>query len=301
MDMATHTAGGADGDDTSTVCPGAQMFSPTYAQSLDMRTLQDPRWLDSDLLGDGADNIAEDCGSPLPGASSPMSLPTSPCMASSAAEKSPSSLPESAAPLQDIYAKLWLSTDPADIRGLLAEGVSAKSSRADPDDSEPDDQHTDTDAAAASCAMGEEHVLAIIEHIIGTCTPVAEAHRLLTILQGAGTVPWKTLEPYVKVLRLWQSECGRHAVQSKDLHIQVLILQCELDFFGEHNTGVSMCAQKAQNSMRYHSVSTPAFPAMTHSRNFVTHNDYFMSLSCNAMSHDTHFMSSFAYSMSPCI
>ena len=225
MDMATHTAGGADGDDTSPVCPGAQMFSPTYAQSLDMRTLQDPRSLDSDLLGDGADNLAEDCGSPLPGASSPMSLPTSPCMASSAAETSPPSLPECAAPLQDIYAKLWLSTDPADLRGLLKEGVSAKSSRADPDDSEPDDQHTDTDAAAASCAMGEEHVLAIIEHIIGTCTPVAEAHRLLSILQGAGTVPWKTLDPYVKVLRLWQSECGRQAVQSKDLRIQVLILQ----------------------------------------------------------------------------
>ena len=73
--------------------------------------------------------------------------------------------------------------------------------------------------------MGEEHVLAIIEHIIGTCTPVTEAHRLLSILQGAGTVPWKTLDPYVKVLRQWQSECGRQAVQSKDLRIQVLILQ----------------------------------------------------------------------------
>ena len=75
----------------------------------------------------------------------------------------------------------------------------------------------DPDAAAASCPMGEEHVLAIIEHIISTCTPVAEAHRLLSILQGAGTVPWKTLEPYVKVLRQWQSECGRHAVQSRDV------------------------------------------------------------------------------------
>ena len=224
MDMATHTAGGADGDDKSTVCPGAQMFSPTYAQSLDMRTLQDPRWLDSDLLGDGADNIAEDCGSPLPGASSPMSLPTSPCMASSAAEKSPSSLPESAAPLQDIYAQLLLSTDPADIQGLLAEGV--KSSLPDPDDSDPDEQHADTDAAAASCAMGEEHVLAIIEHIIATCTPVAEAHNLLTILQGAGTVPWRTLDPYVKLLRQWQSECGRHDVQSQDLRIQVLMIKC---------------------------------------------------------------------------
>jgi len=222
LDMATHTVGGADGDDTSPVCPGAQMFSPTYAQSLDMRTLQDPRWLDSDLVRDGADNIAEDCGSPPPAASSPMSLPTSPCMASSAAGPCTLFFPESAAPLKDIYAKLWLSTDPADIRGLLAEG--AQSSHTDPDDSDPDDQHTDTDAAAASCAMGEEHVLAIIEHIIGTCTPVTEAHRLLSILQGAGTVPWKTLDPYVKVLRQWQSECGRQAVQSKDLRIQVLIL-----------------------------------------------------------------------------
>jgi len=87
------------------------------------------------------------------------------------------------------------------------------------------------DAAAASCPMGEEHVLAIIEHIISTCTPVAEAHRLLSILQGAGTVPWKTLEPYVKVLRQWQSECGRHAVQSQDLRIQVQILPCMQDLF----------------------------------------------------------------------
>jgi len=230
MAMATHTAGGADGDGTSPVCPGAQMFSPTYAQSLDMRPLQGPRWLEIDLLGDGADDTAADSGSPLPDASSPMSLPPSPCMATSAAENSPPSVPECAAPLQDIYAKLWLSTDPADLRGLLKEGASAMSSRADPDESEPDDHHTDTDAAAASCPMGEEHVLAIIEHIISTCTPVAEAHSLLSILQGAGTVPWKTLEPYVKVLRQWQSECGRHAVQSQDLRIQVRTSPCLQDW-----------------------------------------------------------------------
>jgi len=253
MDMATHNAGGTDG---GAICPGAQMFSPTYAQSLDMRTLQDPRSLDSDLLGDGADNIAGDCGSPQPGASSPMSIPASPCLASSAAGASPASLPESAAPLKDIYAQLWLSTDPADIRGLLAEG--AKSSLPDPDDSDPDDQHTDTDAAAASCAMGEEHVMAIIEHIIATCTPVSEAHRLLSILQGAGTVPWRTLDPYVKVLRQWQSECGRQDVQSHDLRIQVLILKCML--VGQHTKDVGMCAHNTEYSTRYTFVTTPACP-----------------------------------------
>ena len=192
LDMATHNAGGTDG---AAICPGSQMFSPTYAQSLDMRPWQDPRSLDSDLLGDGADDMDGNRGSPQPGASSPMSIPASPCLASSAAGASPASLPESAAPLKDIYAQLLLSTDPADIRGLLAEGV--KSSL--------------------------EHVMAIIEHIIATCTPVSEAHRLLSILQGAGTVPWRTLDPYVKVLRQWQSECGRQDVQSHDLRIQVLI------------------------------------------------------------------------------
>ena len=97
---------------------------------------------------------------------------------------------------------------------------------ANPNDSEPNDHPTDTDAVAASCAMGEEHVLAIIEHIISTCTPVAEVHSLLHILQGAGTVPWKTLEPYLKVLRQWHSECGRHSVQSQDLRIKVRASPC---------------------------------------------------------------------------
>ena len=104
MAMATHTAGGADGDGTSPVCPGAQMFSPTYAQSLDMLALQGPRLLEIDLVGDGADDIPADSGSPLPDATSPMSRAPSPCMATSAALNSPPSVPECAAPLQDIYA-----------------------------------------------------------------------------------------------------------------------------------------------------------------------------------------------------
>jgi len=253
LDMATHNAGGTDG---AAICPGSQMFSPTYAQSLDMRPWQDPRSLDSDLLGDGADDMDGNRGSPQPGASSPMSIPASPSLHSSAAGASPASWPETAAPLQDIYAQLLLSTDPADIRGLLAEGV--KSSLPDPDDSDPDEQHTDTDAAAASCAMGEEHVMAIIEHIIATCTPVSEAHRLLSILQGAGTVPWRTLDPYVKVLRQWQSECGRQDVQSHDLRIQVLILKCML--VGQHTKDVGMCAHNTEYSTRYHFVTTPACP-----------------------------------------
>ena len=38
--MATHTAGGADGGRASPVCPGAQVFSTTYAGALDMQALQ---------------------------------------------------------------------------------------------------------------------------------------------------------------------------------------------------------------------------------------------------------------------
>ena len=221
MAMATHAAGGADGDGTSPVCLGAQMFSPTYAQSLDMHASQGRRLLEIDLLGDGADDIPADSGSPAPDAMLPMSRAPSPSKATSVAMCNPPSVPECAASLQDIYARLWLSTDPAELGGLVNEGAPAMSPRDDLNDSEPDDHHTDTDAAAASCAMGDEHVLAIIEHIISTCTPVAEAHRLLHILQGAGTVPWRTLEPYIKVLRQWHSECGRHSVQSQDLRIKV--------------------------------------------------------------------------------
>ena len=113
-----------------------------------------------------------------------------------------------------------------DLGGLVTLGTPAMDPDANSDDSEPDDHPTDTDAAAASCAMGEEHVLAIIEHIISTCTPVSEAHSLLHTLQGAGTVPWKTLEPYLKVLRQWHSECGRHSVQSQDLRIKVRASPC---------------------------------------------------------------------------
>ena len=75
-----------------------------------------------------------------------------------------------------------------------------------PDDSEPDEQTPDTDASLASSSIGEEHVMALLEHIITSCTPVAEAHDLLAILTKAGTVPWKTLAPYLKVLRKWHHE-----------------------------------------------------------------------------------------------
>jgi len=224
--MATHTAGGADGDGASPVCPGAQMFSTTYAGALDMQASQGPRLLEIDLLGDGVENIPADSGSPAPDDMSPMSRAPSPSMATSAPLHNPPSVLECAAPLQDIYARLWQSTDPADLGGLVTVCASAIDPRANPDESEPDDHPTDTDAAAASCAMGEEHVLAIIEHIISTCTPVAEAHSLLHILQGVGTVPWKTLEPYLKVLRQWHSECGRHSVQSQDLRIKVRASPC---------------------------------------------------------------------------
>ena len=129
-------------------------------------------------------------------------------------------------PLQDSYARLWLSTNPTEIGDLVSLCREEIGPEPNPDDSEPDDPPPDTDAAAASCTMGEEHVLAIIEHIISTCTPVSEAHSLLHILQLAGTVPWRTLEPYLKVLRQWHSECGWHAVQSQDLRIKVRASTC---------------------------------------------------------------------------
>ena len=45
------------------------------------------------------------------------------------------------------------------------------------------------------------HVMELIEHIITSCTPVAEAHALLGIIRKAGTVPGKSMPPYLKVLR----------------------------------------------------------------------------------------------------
>jgi len=118
-----------------------------------------------------------------------MSQAPAPSVATIAPQHNPPSVAACAAPLQDMYARLWQSTDPSDLGGLVTLGTPVMDPNANPDDSEPDDHPTDTDAAAASCAMGEEHVLAIIEHIISTCTPVSEAHSLLHTLQGAGTVP----------------------------------------------------------------------------------------------------------------
>jgi len=210
----------------SPVCPGAQVFRRTYACALNMQALPGQRLLDNDLLGDGVEGIPEDRGSPAPDDVLPMSQAPAPSVATIAPQHNPPSVAECAAPLQDIYARLWQSTDPSDLGGLVTLGTPSMDHDANPDDSEPDDHPTDTDAAAASCAMGEEHVLAIIEHIISTCTPVSEAHSLLHILQGAGTVPWKTLEPYLKVLRQWHSECGRHSVQSQDLRIKVRASPC---------------------------------------------------------------------------
>ena len=224
MDMATHTVQGAGGDEPSPVCRGAALFTPTYAQSLDTRPLQDPRWLETDFVDNAVEHSGHHGGSPPSPASSPASLPASPPMAAAASGPNAMLFPCSTAALEDIYAELWQSTDPADLSGLLAEG--AQDSHPDPDGSDADDPHTDTDSAAAACAMGDQHVLAIIEHIIATCTPVEEAHRLLSILQEAGTVPWKTLDPYVKVLRQWQSDCGRAPVQSQDLRTKVRRCLC---------------------------------------------------------------------------
>ena len=126
-----------------------------------------------------------------------------------------------AAPLSDIMAQLWETTDPVHLSDLLCSVSQEAFTIPDPDDSEPDEPCTDTDSSAASSQMGEEHVMELIEHIITSCTPVAEAHALLAILAKAGTVPWKTLAPYLKVLREWHHECGRRPVLSKDLRIPV--------------------------------------------------------------------------------
>ena len=124
-------------------------------------------------------------------------------------------------PLAQWLACVYLSTDPQDISDLLGEGVDERSRDPDPDDIDPEDMAPDTDQSAASSKMGDEHVMAIIEHIITASTPVAEANALLGILTDAGTMPWRTLEPYLKTLRAWHSECGRQPVQHMDIGIPV--------------------------------------------------------------------------------
>ena len=81
----------------------------------------------------------------------------------------------------------------------------------------------DTDQSVASSKMGDEYVMVAIKHIISACTPIAEANALLSILQQAGTVPWRTLQPYLNLLREWHQECGRQAVQTVDLGIPVKV------------------------------------------------------------------------------
>jgi len=126
-----------------------------------------------------------------------------------------------AAPLLDIMAQLWQTTDPEQLHDLLCSVSQQAETIPDPDDSEPDEPCADTDSSAASSPMGEEHVMELIEHIITSCTPVAEAHALLGILAKAGTVPWKSMPPYLKVLCAWHHECGRRPVLCKDLGIVV--------------------------------------------------------------------------------
>ena len=93
------------------------------------------------------------------------------------------------APLEHILARLYLSSDAQDVGDMLRRVPSTSCSSQDPDDSEPEDMAADTDQSTASSKMGDENVMAVIEHIITACTPVAEANALLTILQQAGTVP----------------------------------------------------------------------------------------------------------------
>jgi len=127
------------------------------------------------------------------------------------------------APLSQILARLYLSTDAQEVGDLLETCPVKSCSSPDPDDNEPEDMAADTDQSAASSKIGEEHIMAVIEHIITACTPIAEANALLSVLQQAGTVPWRTLQPYLKVLREWHQECGRQDVQTVDLGIPVCV------------------------------------------------------------------------------
>ena len=127
------------------------------------------------------------------------------------------------APLSQILARLYLSTDAQDVGDLLGPCPVKSCASPDPDDSEPEDMAADTDQSSASSKIGEEHIMAVIEHIITACTPLAEANALLSILQQAGTVPGRTLPPYLKVLWEWHQECGRRDVQTVDLGIPVCV------------------------------------------------------------------------------
>jgi len=206
--MAVHR----HSDDANVVehgqCSGAAMCATSYAHALRFDAEQ----------GQGLFGGAPECASTQ---SSPRALYLDAWAAHPDSPAATAEVHACAAPLSDIMAQLWETTDPEQLHDLLRSVSQQAETITDPDDSEPDEPCADTHSSAASSPMGEEHVMELIEHIITSCTPVAEAHALLGILAKAGTVPWKSMPPYLKVLRAWHHECGRRPVLCKDLGIVV--------------------------------------------------------------------------------
>jgi len=157
----------------SLVCPGAQVFTRTYACALNMQALPGQRLLDNDLLGDGVEGIPEDRGSPAPDDVLPMSQAPAPSVATIAPQHNPPSVAACAAPLQDMYARLWQSTDPSDLGGLVTLGTPAM----DPDANSR--RHT---ACCTPCSeqgqchahvqQGTAHVQHRFQRAVGDCTDI---------------------------------------------------------------------------------------------------------------------------------
>jgi len=206
--MAVHRHSDAADVGQHEQCSGASIFSTAYANAMRFDAEH----------GQGLLGGAPECASSH---SSPRALFEDAGAAHPDSPAATADVHACAAPLSDIMAQLWETTDPEQLRDLLRSDLQQADTMPDSDDSEPDEPYADTDSSAASSPMGEEHVMELIEHIITSCTPASEAHALLGILAKAGTVPWKSMPPYLKVLRAWHQECGRRPVLSKDLGIPV--------------------------------------------------------------------------------
>ena len=85
------------------------------------------------------------------------------------------------------------------------------------------------DAAAASCPMGEEHVLAIIEHIICTCTPVAKFHALHHVVLWTFAVGgWNV--------------CSAAGMEAKHKEVRIAALRVNDRDNTQYDTGRQVCA-----------------------------------------------------------
>ena len=256
-DMASHHLTTEDGAPADELCSGAPAFRNSYAHAV---------WIYAQTGGGSPHGAMNDGGADCCGVGAHLDFPadissppsegaSSPHVAGQQASDTvtghsgpaaqavaPRSVHACSAPLSDIMARLWQSTNPDDLVDILTPGSADRCSSTDPDDSESEENSPDTDMSAASSSIGDEHVMALLEHILTACTPVAEAHALLSIPHQAGTVPWRTMEPYLKVLREWHHECGRGPVLSVDLRIPVGAYQYDSrQAQHEQPTHVHMC------------------------------------------------------------